>query len=211
MRRIVAAVLAAAITVAVASAAPAAPTVTLAFQPAGGGLKLLYACWIEDESGKDVQNLYVCNRAAGIGARLTGDALPLWTTQKRKENARVDGVSGPSVQGLLTVSRVLAAGPIRRFRVVFEIDRSLNANAWFGDRPAFIYQSDLIDLDSLKESYPLRLDGWMANATRGRYGQQPTAPIPGFSQYRLMTDLSFIAPTDDMVKSLVVRVTTAAK
>jgi len=171
----------------------------------------VYACWIENESGTNVKNLYVCNTVVGIGKTLTGDALPLWKTVKYSENNVIDGVTGASVQGNtgLSVSRDLPTEFPTKFRVCFEIDRSLNKNTYFDDRPSMIFRSVLIDAAALSSSpYALSAYAWMANGTQsGTYGQNPLSPIPGFATYKLMTDLSWIASTADMVSSLSVTVT----
>lgn len=52
-----------------------------------------------------------------------------------------------------------------------EVDRSSNTNDYFSkDRPAYLYKSELIDLDNLKTEYELDLVGWMCNATVGNIG-----------------------------------------
>jgi hypothetical protein len=181
--------------------------VTLNFTGPSVSPNTVYTCWIEDESGKDISNFYVCNRAVGIGVTLTGDALPYWKTVKYPKNTNVDGVTGASIQGDagLNVTRTIDFGSVTRFRVCFEIDRSTNSNAYFVDRPSFIYRSDVIDLGSLSSPYTLSLYGWMSNdTTGGSYDQQPKSgvTITDFAKYKLMTDTSYIAPTNDMVSSL---------
>ena len=189
-------------------------TLTLTFQGPSVSPAAVYACWLEDESGKNVQNVYVCNRVGG----LTGDALPYWATIKHKELAAIDGVTGGSIQGNvgLTVSRTIPIGSPAKFRACFEIDRSNNNNAYFGDRPSFIYKSDLIDAASLLAApYALSLVGWMSNKTGtvadgtagSEYSQQPNTAIDNYKPYVYMTDLSWIAPVDDMVSVLTVSVT----
>lgn len=165
----------------------------------------VYACWIEDESGKDIQNVYVCDRIAN--ASLTGDALPYWTTVKHIEESDIDGVTGASTQGDvgLSVTRTIPTGSPTKFRVCFEIDRSLNNNDYFGDRPSFIYRSDIIDVASLTTSpYNLTLYGWMANGTdSGTYSQKPNTAIPGYATYKLMTDLTWIANSETDTANMV--------
>ena len=195
-------------------------TLTLTFRGPSVSPSAVYACWIEDERGKDIQNVYVCNSAVGIGKTLTGDALPYWKTGKHAELAEIDGVTGASTQGNagLTVTRTIPIGSPVKFRACFEIDRSLNDSANFGDRPSFIYKSDVIDATGLSPSpYELKLAGWMSNETGmaadgtegSPYGQQPKAgvKIPGYAPYAYMTDLSWIAPVGDMVSLLTVSVT----
>jgi hypothetical protein len=166
-----------------------------------------YVCWIENESGTDIQNFYVCNRVVAIGGALTGTAIPYWKTTKYNVLSNIDGVTGASIQGAvgLSISRTLNIGAVRKFRVCFEIDMSLNSNTYFGDKPAYIYRSDVIDLDSLSSSaYNLSLYGWMSNDTTGTYGQAPITAITGWTTYKLMTDLSYIAPVTDMVSTLTI-------
>jgi hypothetical protein len=175
---------------------------TFNFQGPSVKSKTVYVCWIEDENGNNLQNIYVCNRTVNIGGGLLGDDLPYW----KKNKSPVDGVTGASVQKSLNVTRIINIGNIRHFRVCFEIDRSENGNEYFYDRPSFIYRSDVIDLDKLQMSYSLNLYGWMANDNSNpkKYSQQPKDKnkIPGFEQYKLMTDTSFIADTSDMVSSV---------
>jgi hypothetical protein len=177
---------------------------TFNFQGPSVNSKTVYVCWIEDENGKNIQNIYVCNRAVNIGVRLLGDTLPYW--KKIKSPSPLDGVTGASVQKSLNVTRVINIGNIRHFRVCFEIDRSENGNEYFYDKPSFIYRSNVIDLDNLQMSYSLNLYGWMANDTSNpkKYSQQPKDKnkIPGFEQYKLMMDTSFIEDTSDMVSSV---------
>jgi hypothetical protein len=185
-------------------------TVTLDFSGPSVSPSSVYACWIENEAGDNVKNLYVCNSVVGIGRTLTGDALPFWKTVKYTANDDIDGITGASVQGSagLSVSRNVSAGFPTKFRVYFEIDRSVNNNTYFGDRPSMIFRSELIDATSLSSSpYPLTAYAWMANGTdSGTYSQAPNTTIPGFATYKLMTDLSWIQNTTDMVSSLAVTV-----
>ncbi|MDA3900436.1 MAG: InlB B-repeat-containing protein [Spirochaetes bacterium] len=174
----------------------------------------VYACWIENEDGTLLQNIYICKRVAtkvepesGVSP-LLGDAIPYWLIQKYPDSD-VDVITGASVQGSvgLSVTRDLAlALSGEQFRVVFEIDRSANGNDYFIDRPSFIYRSELIDTGSLLVEYPLSLYGWMANDTTsaGQYSQalHEGVTIPGFAPYVLMTDLGYISDVDDMVTEL---------
>ena len=195
--------------------------ITLDFE--SNGSYLVYACWIEDESGNNIQNFYICNSILGIGKTLTGDAIPNWLTKKYIQNNDVDTVTGASVGNSssnkhLNITRIYnSAVTVRKFRVCFEVDRSRNYNTYFdSDRPSFIYRTDLIDLDTsdLSLEYNLTLYGWMSNDTTGYYGQQPNVTIPGFAQYTLMTgaaNLQYIEAggLDPMVTSL--KVTVAKK
>ncbi len=169
---------------------------------------LSYVAWIEDESGNNLQNLYVTKKLSK--ETLLGDALPYWSTLKRPQNGSVDGVTGASTNLALTITRDLNPTAIRKIRVCFEIDRSKNDNSYFYDRPSFIYWTDIIDLDSLNSSYSMSLIGWMANDSTGTtYGQQPKAtPTPSwFSQYTLITDKLYIELVNDMVTNVTVHVT----
>lgn len=204
---------------------PASPTVTseqltltLTFQGPSVSPAAVYASWLEDESGKNVHNVYVCNRLVGIGGGLTGDAIPYWATIKHKELAAIDGITGGSIQGNvgLTVVRTIPIGSPAKFRACFEIDRSNNNNAYFKDRPSFIYKSGLIDgISPSTTPYTLSLEGWMSNKTgtvadnsaSSSYSQQPNTAIDNYKPYVYMTDLSWIAPVDDMVSVLTVSVT----
>jgi hypothetical protein len=184
---------------------------SLAFSFTGpsAGSNTVYAVWIEDENGNNIQNVYVCDREAslvGLFPNLNGDALPNWLKKKYPQHKDIAGVTGASKQAGLSVTRGLSIGTARRFRVVFEIDRSTNSNAYFIDRPAFTYSSGLIDLDNLEPSYSLSFSGWMSNKTTDApYGQQPNPSISGFEQYKLMTDPAFVqdssGSTADMVSS----------
>ncbi|MBN2039651.1 MAG: hypothetical protein JW864_06395 [Spirochaetes bacterium] len=171
-----------------------------------------YVCWLEDTSGTNFQNIYVCDKAAPPDtADLDGDALPNWSTIAYYENTDVDGITGASEQDELSVQRQIKDQSIRQFRVLFEIDRSLNLNTYFNDRPAFLYQSELIDLDNIQSSYSFTLIGWMCNGTdSGPYSQAPldlTLFPDDFSAYIFMTDLKYIEPVDDMINSIAVSIT----
>lgn len=167
-------------------------------------LRVVYAAWLEDAQGNNVQNLYICNMAANN--TLMGDGLPVWSTLKRVQNGNIDGVTGASVQGSIQIRRTISVEMDQELRVCFEIDRSRNGNAYFTDRPAFLYRSSLINFSqiSAETNYDLSLYAWMANDTEhSTYGQQPPLQtITGFETYKLMTDLSYIAPVDDMVSQL---------
>lgn len=188
------------------------PVATLVYQGPSVSPAVTYAAWVEDSQGNNLQNLYVCQRVAD--GSLTGDPLPVWTTLKRPQRSDIDGVAGASQQGGLEVVRTLELGGVRQFRICFEIDRSLNDNQYFGDRPAFTYRSGLIDLDNLQASYSLALEGWMSNNTlSGPYSQAPLAgsAIPGWAAFAWMTDLAWVADAggstwNDMVSSLTVTV-----
>lgn len=40
----------------------------------------VYVCWLEDASGKNIQNLYVCNKALPPDTiHLLGHGLPVWS------------------------------------------------------------------------------------------------------------------------------------
>jgi hypothetical protein len=186
-------------------------SVSFSFAGTGSGLNIIYAVWIEDESGNNIQNLYVCSREAKyIGPTpkpdLTGKALPNWLTKKYPAHTDIDGVTGSSTQGSLSVTRDLAIGTVRRFKVCFEVDHSSNPNTYFIDRPSFTYSTSVIDLDSLVPSYVLSVVGWMSNDTAGSpYGQQPNPTPSGYAPYEYMTDTSYLQDASgslaDMISS----------
>jgi hypothetical protein len=184
-------------------------SVAFSFTGPSAGSNTVYAVWIEDENGNNIQNVYVCDKEAsliGLFPKLTGDALPNWLKKKYPQHKDIAGVTGASKQASFSVTRGLSIGTARRFRVVFEIDRSSNSNVYFIDRPAFTYSSGLIDLDNLEPSYSLSFAGWISNNTSGAsWGQQPKSSIPGFEQYKLMTDPAYVqdpsGSTADMVTS----------
>ena len=182
------------------------PVVKLSFTgPDPGKYKKVYVAWIEDENGKNLQNLWVCKSLISTRHPLTGTALPYWKTEKYTRNPDVDGVTEASemVQQKNIISRKLKIGDARTFRVCLEIDKSLNENAHFNDRPSYIYKSPLIDLDNPEPQYDLVLDGWMANDTlSGTWSQAPKNPVPDFKAYSYRQDLKYIAPADDLVTSL---------
>ena len=192
------------------TAVQASYQVVLNFRGPSVGSSVVYASWIENETGENIQNLYICNRVVDIGKSLLGDDLPYW--KLKKYNADLDGVTGPSVQQSITVTRDFKSDSAEKLRVCFEIDRSTNGNAYFYDRPSFIYKSDLIDLENIEDLYHLELKGWMANDTDSpeKYSQQPktAGSIPGFEQNKFMGDqtLSYITPPGDMVTSLDVKI-----
>ena len=194
-------------------------TVELDFE--SNGSYMVYACWIEDEAGNNIQNFYICNTILGIGKGLTGDAIPNWLTKKYKQNNDVDGVTGASI-GNSTSNKYLNASMIynspttRKFRIYFEVDRSWNGNTYFYDRPAFIYQSDLIDLDNFDQTgtdYNFILYGWMSNGTKGTgsLSQEPKSPISNWDTYTLMAGTANVPyieadGLDPMVQSLKITV-----
>jgi len=200
---------AAILALAISCAPPSEYTVKFSFTGPATSPPKVYAVWLEDESGKNIQNVYVCSKEAslvGLVPVLTGDALPNWLTKKYPQHKDINAVTGASIQSGFSVSRGISVGSVKKFKVCFEIDRSTNGNAYFIDRPAFSYATGVIDLDDLQQSYPLALSGWMANDTSGTpYGQQPQSTIPGFAQYAFMADLTYIkdgtGSLDDMVSS----------
>jgi hypothetical protein len=207
--------------------APGSVTVQLVFQGPPVSPGVVYAAWIEDAAGNNLQNLYVCNRVLdintitgqiGSGPGLEGDGIPNWLTKKYRpnieftNNQNVDGVTGASTQQNKTMSVTFNFGPVTQFRVCFEIDRSTNSNSYFYDQPAYTYRSDVINLNNITTSatFPVNLYGWMANNTTGMtYGQQPRDPlaVPEFQQYVLITDFTHVDSTNDMVTSLTATIT----
>jgi hypothetical protein len=174
--------------------------------PSGSG-NVVYACWIEDEDGNFIQNIYVCNRL--LGDMLTGTAIPRWKTTDYPLD--IDTVSGASIDDNLDYTTDLN-DTSRKFRVFFEVDHSWNGNDYFYDRPSFIYRSGSIDINNLvSPGYELDLIGWMSNDTEGSgVGQQPKTAIAGFEQYKLMELPAYsiyIADSSYMKKTLKVTVT----
>jgi hypothetical protein len=194
---------------------PGSYSVTVSFSGPDQPRAVVYAAWIENESGKNIQNLYVCGTAAA--GSLKGDALPNWkrpmgTPNAANANSNVDGVTGASTQRSKTFTRLLNGGSPRKFYICFEIDRSTNDNAYFPDRPAYTYRTALIDLDNLESSYTLGLFGWTANNTGDpdndpgtEYSQQPinAAAVPEFVQYTLIQNTTHVGPLNEMVSTLV--------
>jgi len=175
---------------------------------------LVFTAWLEDESGNNVKNLWVCAKevletdANPANDALTGDALPNWLKKKYPQHTDIDGVSGPTPTGRPALySGDVDLSSLRRFRICFEVDRSWNDNAFFNDRPAFTYKTAVIDADNLQASYPFSLDGWMSNTytSDASLSQQPLSTVPGYAPETYMTDISWIKDRDgdwnDMVVS----------
>jgi hypothetical protein len=178
-------------------------SISLSFSGPNVSPQAVYASWVEDENENNIQNIYICNSLLGIGKTLHGDAIPYWTTVKYPQNKTVDGVTGASIQKEFKIQRDLILNTKNKFKVCFEIDRSLNDNEYFNDRPSFVYKTNLIDINDLKDSYTLNLVGWMTNDTNtGTYSQAPIKDIPDYEEYKLMPDLSYIEDHGDMVNSL---------
>lgn len=176
---------------------------TLEFTGPSVSPSTVYAAWLEDAQGNNIQNIYICNRVVGSSGGLLGDALPQWLTLKYPQNDDIDGVTGASIQEQNTITRDISSIPRAPFRVVFEIDRSKNNNEYFGDRPAFVYRTELIDTNQLQNEYALTLYSWMSNGTdTGTYSQAPSKSIGGYAPYKIMTELSYVQPHNDMVISL---------
>jgi hypothetical protein len=185
--------------------------VTFSFSGKSTSSSYIYAIWIEDESGNNLQNIYICNREAKyVGPTpqpdLSGKALPNWLTKKYPTHSDIDGVTGASTQVNFSITRNLSLGNIRHFRLCFEIDRSWNSNVNFQDRPAFTYMTSLIDLDALSSPYALSVAGWMSNDTdNGDLSQQPSPAPSGYATYKYMTDTSYLQDSSgslaDMIKS----------
>ena len=168
------------------------------------GWAAVYVAWIENESGENLQNIYICQKIVEDmttnPGKLTGIALPYWAREKTENTdlENVDAVTGASIQDATEFVRTLAIGNETKFRVCFEIDRSKNNNDYFTDRPCFIYKSALIDLNNLQESYELTLEAFMPNDTKdSSFGQNPPLKdIPGFEVWKYMTALQYIEPID---------------
>lgn len=166
------------------------------------GWDAVYIAWLEDESGNNIQNLYICNRiiedmTTNTG-RLVGIALPYWRREKSAgtDLDNLDGITGASTQSAKKISRILNIGEQTKFKVCFEIDRSKDGNEYFTDRPCFIYESDFIDLDNLSDRYELSLKGFMANDTKGsNFGQTPPLKdIPDFEVWKFMPAIDYLKP-----------------
>ncbi len=171
------------------------------------GWAAVYIAWVEDENGNNIQNLYICNKIKTDMTTdpnaLVGTVLPYW--RREKSNSinwdDVDGITGASIQTSFDIIRTFSVQRFSKIRVCFEIDKATNGNEYFNDRPCFIYKSELIDLNTLKEYYMLNLEGYMANNTGGgNLGQNPPLQdIPGFEVWKFMSDVSYIAPHDMFV------------
>lgn len=168
------------------------------------GMDAIFIAWAEDADSNNIQNLYICNKIkkdiVTSASTLYGEALPYWRREKSAsiDWDDVDGITGASTQTAFEITRTLSVGEVTEIRVCFEIDRSANGNEYFTDRPCFIYLSELIDLTALKDSYELVLRGFMANDSESNtYGQTPPLQdIPGFEEWKYMSDTSYITPRD---------------
>lgn len=169
--------------------------------PSGSGA-VVYACWIEDENGHFLQNVFVCDKL--IKGGLTGVAIPMWKTTTYPLD--IDAVSGATVTNNLSFTTGLKEVS-KKLRVYFEVDHSWNGNTYFYDRPSFIYRSDLIDVANLNVGgYDLSPLGWMSNDSEGTStGQQPKSAIDGYEQYKLMegtANLQYIQDSSYMTSTL---------
>jgi hypothetical protein len=168
------------------------------------GWAAVYVAWAEDSLGNNIQNIYICNSIVDDMTknknRLTGVALPYWSKTKTANTdlSHVDAITGASVQKPTTIKSNIAIEPSQSFRVCMEIDRSVNGNAYFTDRPSFIYKTGLLTMDSLPGNFNLRLMGFMANDTKDKkFGQTPPLQdIPGFEAWKYMENTEYLKPID---------------
>ena len=181
-------------------------TLTLNFpEISSNGWKATYVAWIEDLDGNNIQNLYICKKLLtdiiSDPSKLEGDPLPYWRKNKLSiiDLSQVDAVSGASIQKSFKIARELyISNNNSEIRVCLEIDRAKNGNEYFDDRPSFIYKTDTIDLNNLKDSYSLKLNGFMADKTssKGFAQNPPIKPIPDFSPWKYNTAIQYIYPTN---------------
>jgi hypothetical protein len=155
------------------------PSVTVSVNGNTPSSGYVYACWIEDTSGNTIQHLYVCESVNPSTSSLSGVTLPIWNRPlennadpssggaRFEHLADIDAVTGASMQGQFEISREFSFdSSVRQFRILFEVDRSYNDNSYFpDDRPCFLYQTDIINLDSAQNEYDFSFAGWMCNAT----------------------------------------------
>lgn len=141
------------------------------------------AFWVEDSDGRFVDTLYVTRALSSAGFRSTDplddsvirrpEALPVWSHRRGTVyrdgltiplpgDTALDGVTAPTPLGHYDLVSGTAAG-LRRFRVLMEVNRSYDFNAyWHPDRfpedpvysgsgssgqPSVVYAAD-VDLDS---------------------------------------------------------------
>ncbi|MFW5777329.1 MAG: hypothetical protein ACOCZB_08600 [Spirochaetota bacterium] len=199
-------------------------TYSLAVDVEGKDTNFVYVCWLEDASGDTIQHVFVCTRAGlpdTTGLLKTG--LPIWSRTPggawEEHQDDIDAVTSATVRDDFSLQAELVDPSVRQFRVLFEIDRSTKANAYFNDRPSFLYRSDLIDLDDLQPSYSFELVGWMINDTlSGTYSQAPLDldEFPFFDEvddavFNYRTELEYIENTgggyDDMIDQITATVT----
>jgi len=160
---------------------------------------IAFACWIEDENGTTLQPLRITNFHFGV----SGLGLPIWNRTVSKtgdpdnvgaktdldylndgpDKDEIDAVTAATEDGDFAISRpsYFDTSTIRKFYILFEVDRSYNNNDFFtSDRPAMLYKSPLIDLDNLESEYTFTLKGWMCNGTVGttaNYDQSPNLSL----------------------------------
>jgi len=166
---------------------------------APGSRSIAYACWIEDENGTTLQPLRITSFHFGV----SGIGLPIWNRtasdtgdpnnvgaktdldylNEGSDKDEIDAVTAATVDGDFSISRTpyFDASSVRKFYILFEVDRSYNKNSYFTkDRPAMLYKSPLIDLDNLQSEYTFTLSGWMCNGSVGTtagYDQSPNLSV----------------------------------
>jgi hypothetical protein len=155
---------------------------------------IVYVIWIENQSGDNIQNLYVCERLVGGGAGgLHGTALPYWKTHKYP-GTEIDGVTGATETGDFTLNSILSDASIRKFKIYMEVDHSYDGNDWFNDQPALIYSTPEIDLDNLQPQYSFNPIGWVRNENTGSLSNF-IKPVTGHSSpdfADLTTDIRYV-------------------
>ena len=203
--------------------------ITLSFRTKADGI--VYAAWVEDAAGNLIETIFACNSLMKTRSRrfngtgyLTGDPLPYFKTKNGwsypdsrweypKEIYSVDGVTGasPGSNSYVEKSGTISLGTATEFRVCLEVDKSVNTNDYFQDRPAFTYKSELIGRVNSAGDYSLSLDGWMGNDTTGNpWGQDPRRTITDYEAYKYMQGnayLPYIIDRDGNYDNLVSNVT----
>ncbi len=181
-------------------------TLTLNFpEISPNGWDATYVAWIEDLNGNNLQNLYICEKVltdiTSNPDQLLGEPLPYWRKNKLSviDLSQIDAITGASIQKSFKIARELyISNNNSKIIVCLEIDRAKNGNEYFDDRPSFIYKTDTIDLNNLKDSYSLKLNGFMADktATKGFAQNPPIKPIPDFYPNKYDTNIQYIYPAD---------------
>jgi hypothetical protein len=130
-----------------------------------GSYKNIYVLWAENSDKNFYYPIYICNSLLGIGGALSKTALPYWKVAKypHMKQSDIDAVTGATVQKAdVNISFSLPVDAPRQFTLCFETDVAYNANDWFSDQPAILYQA-AIDLDNPQSGYELVLSGWTPN------------------------------------------------
>ncbi|MBN1646899.1 MAG: hypothetical protein JW874_02600 [Spirochaetales bacterium] len=207
-----------------------ASSYTITVSVNGNNTNYVYVCWIENTSGTNIQNLKVCTNANPASDGLSGIGLPIWSRPYSAATGEgayyehpddVDEVTSATVHGVFDIEQALTVpSSVRKFTILFEIDRSWNPNDYFTtDRPSFLYSTEEINLDTLDSSYECTLAGWMCNDSMSGYVSQAPNDLDEFPffddisdvPYNYRTELEYIADSDgnydDMINSITVTVT----